>query len=362
MDKTEALKLNKGNFDKHMKLSKTACDELHWWINSANSLFKPVVLSQPEVTLFTDASSLGWGGVLDKVNIGGRWTPSEANHHINYLEMLAVFFALKAFQTQLCGKHVCIRIDNMTAVSDIGKMGTSHSRKRNNLTREIWNWCIKHGIFITTAHIPGAENVAADAESRKVRDQIEWALDPDTFKQGTLRLGVQPVIDLFASRLNYKLKPFVAYQPDPEAVNAFTISWKPYLFYAFPPFSIITLVLQKIREEQSTGLLVVPNWPTQPWWPYLMRMVIQNPVVLPKTKRMLVLPTKPDLVHPLHPKLTLLMCHISGDPLKIKDFRKQLYPLYHHHGGRVHKGNTNHTLSNGNSTVVQGNLINFQQL
>ncbi len=91
-------------------------------------------------------------------------------------------------------------------------------------------------------------------------------------------------------------------------------------------------------------------------------MVIQNPVVLPKTKRMLVLPTKPDLVHPLHPKLTLLMCHISGDPLKIKDFRKQLYPLYHHDGGRVHKGNTNHTLPNGNSTVVQGNLINFQQL
>ncbi len=102
------------------------------------------ILSEPEVTLFTDASSLGWGGVLDKVNIGGRWTPSEANHRINYLEMLAVFFALKAFQTQLCGKHVCIRIDNMTAVSDIGKMGTSHSRKRNNLTREIWNWCINN--------------------------------------------------------------------------------------------------------------------------------------------------------------------------------------------------------------------------
>ncbi len=120
-----------------MKLSKTACDELHWWIDSANSLFKPVVLSQPEVTLFTDASSLGWGGVLDKVNIGGRWSPSEANHHINYLEMLAVFFALKAFQTQLCGKHVCIRIDNMTAVSDIGKMGTSHSRKLNSRNLEL---------------------------------------------------------------------------------------------------------------------------------------------------------------------------------------------------------------------------------
>lgn len=58
-------------------------------------------------------------------------------------------------------------------------------------------------------------------------------------------LGVKSNIDLFASWLNHKLKPFVAYQPDPEAeaINAFSISWKPYLFYAFPPFSIAPLVL-----------------------------------------------------------------------------------------------------------------------
>ncbi|CAB3983980.1 Hypothetical predicted protein [Paramuricea clavata] len=163
---------------------------------ATNSAVKPIGLSQPEVTLFTNASNQGWGGVLGKVTIGGRWTSSEATHHINFLEMLAVFFALKAFQTQLLGKHVCVRIDNMTAVSDI-------------------------------AHIPGKENEAADAESRKARDQTEWALDPEIFQQGTQRLGVKPVIDLFASRLNYKLKPFIAYQPDPEAeaVNAFTISW-----------------------------------------------------------------------------------------------------------------------------------------
>ena len=347
-----------------MKISKTSYDDLRWWINSADSLFKPIVLSQPEVTLFTDASSLGWGGVLDNIHIGGRWTPSEATHHINYLEMLAVFFALKAFQMQLCGKHVCVRIDNMTTVSDISKIGTSHSRKRNNLTRDIWNWCITHGIFLTAARIPGAENVTADVESRKTRDETEWALDSAIFKKGTLRLRVHPEIDLFASRLNYKLKPFVAYQPDPEAtaVNAFTISWKSYSFYAFPPFTIITLVLQKIREEQSTGLIVVPNWPTQPWWPCLMRIIIQSPVVLPKTKKMLLLPTKPDLVHPLHPHLSLLTCHISGDPSKVKAFQKQPYLSYHHRGERVPKGNTHPTLTYVDSTVVQGNLIQFQHL
>lgn len=51
--------------------------------------------------------------------------------------MLAALFALKAFQSYLIGKHVLVRIGNMTAVADIGKMGTSHSQKRNQLTRNI---------------------------------------------------------------------------------------------------------------------------------------------------------------------------------------------------------------------------------
>ena len=53
----------------------------------------------------------------------------------------------------------------MTAVPDIGKMGTSHSWKRNTLTQEIWDWCIKNKVFITTVHIPAKENEVADAES-----------------------------------------------------------------------------------------------------------------------------------------------------------------------------------------------------
>ena len=157
---------------------------------------------------------------------GVQWTTLEANNHINYLEMLAVFLALKAFSSHLSGKHVCIRIDNTTAVADIGKMGTSHSRKRNALTQEIWTWCTHYNIFLTTANISGKENNAADAESRKDRRDLEWSLDRTIYDRGIHHLGLQPTIDLFASRLNYKIKPFISYQPDPEAeiVNAFTVS------------------------------------------------------------------------------------------------------------------------------------------
>ena len=318
MDKTEALKLRKGDFDKHMFLSKKACLELNWWIDSADTLYKPICNTLPELTLFTDASNQGWGSVLNKCRIGGQWTTLEANNHINYLEMLAVFLALKA-SSHLSGKHVCIRIDNTTAVADIGKMGTSH---------------------------------------------LEWSLDRTIYDRGIHHLGLQPTIDLFASRLNYKIKPFISYQPDPEAkiVNAFTVSWQPYLFYAFPPFSIISLVLQKIQREKSTGILVAPKWPTQPWWPVLMRMIVQNPIILPQTDKLLILPTNPELLHPLHQKLTLLMCHLSGNPSKIKDFRAKLCPSSCLRGDKVHKSNIPRTSENGNSTVVDGKLVTFQQL
>ena len=93
-------------------------------------------------------------------------------------------------------------------------------------------------------------------------------------------VNVYPNIDLFASRINHKVKPYVAFRPDPcaFAVNAFSLSWHEYKFYAFPPFCIILKTLQKIAQDRATGLMVVPFWPTQPWWPYFTNMLIDHPV------------------------------------------------------------------------------------
>ena len=92
---------------------------------------------------------------------------------------------------------------------------------------------------ITTVHIPGKDNTGADAESRKNRRETEWALNTDIFKSATHMVNVYPDIDLFASRINHKVKPYLAFMPDQcaFAVNAFSLSWHEYKFYALPPFS-----------------------------------------------------------------------------------------------------------------------------
>ena len=68
------------------------------------------------------------------------------------------------------------------------------------------------------------------------------------------------------------METFVFWKPEPEAwaVNAFSLSWKDIVFYAFPPFSVLGQVLTKIIEDQASGILVMPLWPTQPWFPVML--------------------------------------------------------------------------------------------
>ena len=105
-------------------------------------------------------------------------------------------------------------------------MGNSHSSKLNKLAKEIWDWCIGEGIWLTIAHIPGTENVQADCKSRTFEKSIEWCHNKAIFRKACVKLNFSPNIDLFASRINYQIKPFVSYHPDPEAfaINALLIS------------------------------------------------------------------------------------------------------------------------------------------
>ena len=271
---------------------------------------------------------------------------------------------LKAFHSEVKGKHVLALIDNTTAVGTLNHMGTSHSRQCNRVCMQVWEWCISHAVWLSTAHIPGVCNTLADKESRQTLGPSEWALDSKVFSQAVHKAQLTPDIDLFATRLNYKLKPFVSFKPDPEAcaIDAFSIPWASYLFYAFPPFSILPQVLQKIQTDRATGLLVIPKWPTQPWWPRVMRMLLQAPIQLPVGKHILTQPSQPGLVHPLCPKLVLLVCQVSGKNSMIADFQSRLPNWSSNHGTREPENSTAHTLPDGSYTVVKDKLIRFQPL
>ena len=137
-------------------------------------------------------------------------------------------------------------------------------------------------------------------------------------------LWVTSEIDLFATRANRQLAMFALWKPDPEAtyIDAFTFYWSQHKFYCFPPFSLISRCLRKVEVDQAEGILIAPIWPTQVWWPQMLRLLIKHPVALPQQKSLLKLPNKK--VHPLHAKMVLMACYISGNPMKQEEFWSQL--------------------------------------
>ena len=99
----------------------------------------------------------------------------------------------------------------------------------------------------------------SDAESRKLRDNLEWSLHDTPFEKIIAEFG-KPDIDLFTSRENSNVDKYISYYPDPDAkgVDAFATSWSDLQFYAFPPFGIISKVISKIENEKAEGIMVVP--------------------------------------------------------------------------------------------------------
>ena len=98
-DKTTALKESKGNYSAYTTLSEESLQELQWWCDNIENVDYKICIpnSKIDITLYTDASNDGWGAVMGTLKTGGRWNEAEASHHINYLELIAIFLGLKAF-------------------------------------------------------------------------------------------------------------------------------------------------------------------------------------------------------------------------------------------------------------------------
>ena len=68
-------------------------------------------LHQPKhvLQIFTDASKEGWGTHLNKHTARGTWSLPESKLLLNYLELKAVFMALKAFLNLCLNSSHCYR-------------------------------------------------------------------------------------------------------------------------------------------------------------------------------------------------------------------------------------------------------------
>ncbi|XP_060565442.1 uncharacterized protein LOC132724583 [Ruditapes philippinarum] len=360
-EKIHALKLSKGDYSCKMYVTDEMKSELKWWIDNLCSQERVIDHGNANLVIVSDASSLGWAGICENQEIGGRWTTTEADHHINYLELLAAYLSVTAFCKNKSNIHVQVQSDNTCTVANIRNMGSCRSLECNDLVHKLWIWCIERSIWLSSTHIPGKSNIS-DYGSRNFKENVEWKLNEKIFRDITDLWGL-PEIDMFASRLNYQLLKYVSWKPDAEAcfVDAFSLDWSKMFMYIFCPFSLVGRVLQKLRQDQAECIMLVPLWPTQNWWNNFLEHLIEIPYIVPVTGKVLQIPFT-DKIHPLVGKLNLFISRLSGNRLKVETFQRGLPTLSCPYGNVQHKINTQFTLKNGFSSVMKNKLIQFKLL
>ena len=199
--------------------------------------------------------------------------------HINVLETKAVLFSFLSLFRDVSNSSILIRSDNITTVSYINHLGGVRSPEISKLICELYDFCLAREISIKASYLKGCLNVRADALSRRTRDH-SYSIPPSLFSHLCSHFNIEPEIDLFATRHNTKLVDYYSYGADPEALgfDAFSQHW-PHIIYAFPPIMLVGRFLAHFMSISNIeGLIIVPMWQSQPFFPTLLNLLTKQPV------------------------------------------------------------------------------------
>lgn len=296
-----------------VSLSATALRDVVWCSNKSvlhRANRGRIRVSHPDAILTSDASLTGWGAVLEidgkSISVHGRWNPIERDWSSNLRETTAITRSVFAFKRRLVRcRSILFRTDNMTAKAALNKCGSPY-RHLGLAIEPVLRLAFRHRISIRAIHLPGSENLAADALSRLTPEVNEWRLSDSAaaiclsklravFRQprgnstcslkttATTRSPACDEVDWFASESRHLVPQFASRTADPSAsfVDAMSQTWTERVGIWVPPFNLIPRVLSKIGDEQAHGLVVVPFWPSRPWYGTLKSMAMTLPTHLP---------------------------------------------------------------------------------
>ena len=161
-------------------------------------------------------------------------------------------------------------MDNTAAVAYINKMGGTHSQFLSNIAVQLWEWYLQNNLEISAQHLPGIQNVTGF-------QQLETRPLDVSITSGEM------------GALGDRSLCILADTPDPLAVHsdAFSMNWRDIQGCAFPPFALIGRCLQQVRTPNVELLvLVAPVWPAQTWYPLLLHLCTDLPLLFPTSPKL----------------------------------------------------------------------------
>ena len=151
---------------------------------------------------------------MKSYKVSGLWTLDQKLLHINILELLAVFYALKELEDQisLVEKRILVQTDNSTVVAYLNKQGGTRSPSLCLHTRSLLLWCIQRKIKIMAVHILGVSNILTDSLSRGVLlSPSKWSLSARITQTIFHKLRIYPIYDRSVCNLNKQTVKLACY-------------------------------------------------------------------------------------------------------------------------------------------------------
>ncbi|KAL0152958.1 hypothetical protein M9458_051736 [Cirrhinus mrigala] len=196
-----------------------------WFLNQGPVLGAPC----RRVTLATDASLTGWGAVMSGHPARGLWSGLHLTWHINRLEMLAVFQALKHFLPDLRDYQVLVRTDNTSVISYINHQGGLRSRPLYKMVHQILVWSQGKLLSLRAVYIPEHLNQGADVLLRQGPRPREWRLHPEVVEL-IWRVFGQAQVNLFATQETSQC---------PLGLDTMVQMCPNFHLYVFPPIALL---------------------------------------------------------------------------------------------------------------------------
>lgn len=186
----------------------------------------------------------GWGAAgQGRVPASGFLGAAEEGVHINELELSAALRALDTFLPFARRKHVQLVTDSLVTAHIVRNM-TSRSPRLLAKLRVLRSLCERHGITISTRHLPSVLNCWADRLSRR-RDSPNWRLPADAWLLLQRRFAT-PLSPLDGNDLPSR-------PPPPHTLPV-----------VVPQPSLLGVWARHLTR--TGGLLLAPRWPKQQWF------------------------------------------------------------------------------------------------
>ena len=181
--------------------------------------------------------------------------------------MTAIHYGLNSFLAFLESKSVYWFSDNEAAVNNINY--GSRKLELQSIALDIFSVCLHNNISLFPHWIPRDMNETADFVSKLV-DCDDWFVSHEFFKMLDALWGPHSA-DRFANNQNTKLSRFnsLFWTSNCKAVDAFSQNWADKNNWLVPPIFLISTVIRHLLTCKTRGTLVVPAWPSAPFWPLL---------------------------------------------------------------------------------------------